>query len=79
LLIPLVLIVVGFGAISREREAGTDRQLVTSGISPVTIWLGKTTALAGVGALLLVPLLIGVVFSGAVPIVSFAFFLGYAL
>jgi len=79
LLIPLVLIVVGFGAISREREAGTDRQLVTSGVSPVTIWLGKITALAGVGALLLVPLLIGVVFSGAVPIVSFAFFLGYAL
>ena len=79
LLIPLVLIVVGFGAISREREAGTDRQLVTSGVSPVSIWLGKTAALAGVGALLLLPLLLGVVFSGAVPIVSVAFFLGYAL
>ena len=79
LLIPLVLVVVGFGAISREREAGTDRQLVTSGVSPVTIWAGKTTALAGVGALFLIPLLIGVVFSGAVPIASLAFFIGYAL
>ena len=79
LLIPLVLVVVGFGAISREREAGTDRQLVTSGVSPVTIWAGKTTALAGIGALLLIPLLIGVVFSGAVPIASLAFFIGYAL
>ena len=76
LLIPLVLVVIGFGAISREREAGTDRQLVTSGVSPITIWAGKSTALAGVGALLLVPLLIGIVFSGAVPIASFAFFLG---
>ncbi len=79
LLIPLVLVVAGFGAISREREAGTDRQLVTSGVSPVMIWLGKTTALAGVGGLLLIPLLIGIVFSGAVPIVGLTFFLGYAL
>jgi len=79
LLIPLVLVVAGFGAISREREAGTDRQLVTSGVSPVMIWLGKTTALAGVGGLLLISLLIGIVFSGAVPIVGLTFFLGYAL
>ncbi len=79
LLIPLVLVVVGFGAISREREAGTDRLLVTSGVSPTTIWLGKTVALAGVGALLLIPLLVGVILSGAVPTVSFAFFLGYVL
>ncbi|MEO1673860.1 MAG: DUF3526 domain-containing protein [Pseudomonadota bacterium] len=79
LLIPLVLIVVGFGAISREREAGTDRQLVTSGVSPVTIWLGKTLALAGVGALLLLPLIIGAIFSSAAALASVAFLAGYTL
>ncbi|MEM8771436.1 MAG: DUF3526 domain-containing protein [Pseudomonadota bacterium] len=79
LLIPLVLIIIGFGAVSREREAGTDRQLVTSGVSSTSIWAGKTVALAGVGALLLVPLLIGVIVSGATPVVSAAFLLGYGL
>ncbi len=79
LLIPLVLVVVGFGMISREREAGTDRQLVTSGVSPVHIWLGKTAALSGVGALLLLPLLVGIIVSDAAPSVSIAFFSGYAL
>jgi len=65
LLVPLVLIVIGFGAVAREREAATDRQLVSSGISPVSIWLGKTAALAGVAALMLLPMIIGVLLSGS--------------
>ena len=63
LLVPLVLIVMGFGVVSREREAATDRQLVTSGISPVSIWFGKTLALASVALLLLLPMLCGVALS----------------
>ena len=60
LLAPLVLIVIGFGVVSREREATTDRQLVTSGISPISIWLGKTLALMSVALLLLLPMAMGV-------------------
>lgn len=63
LLVPLVLIVMGFGVISREREAATDRLLVTSGISPVSIWLGKTMAMSSVALLLLLPMLVGVALS----------------
>jgi ABC-2 type transport system permease protein len=60
LLVPLVLIIMGFGVVSRERESATDRQLVTSGISPVSIWFGKTLALGSVALLLLLPMLVGV-------------------
>ena len=79
LLIPLVLIIVGFGAVSRERETGTDRQLITSGVSPMTIWAGKTVALTGVAALLLVPMIIGVALSGAEAAVNAAFLLNYVM
>lgn len=65
LLVPLVLIVMGFGVVSREREAATDRQLVTSGISPVSIWFGKTLALGCVALLLLLPMVVGVALSNS--------------
>ncbi|MEM9837871.1 MAG: DUF3526 domain-containing protein [Pseudomonadota bacterium] len=55
-LIPLVLIIVGFASLAREREGGTDRQLLTSGLAPCDLWLGKVLALAGLGGLLLLPL-----------------------
>jgi len=77
LLVPLVLIVMGFGVVSREREAATDRQLVTSGISPFSIWSGKTLALAMVALLLLLPMLIGVVFSKSNWSISIGFFVLY--
>ena len=78
LLVPLVLIVMGFGVVAREREAATDRQLVTSGISPVSIWLGKTIALLGVAILMLIPLLIGVLISDSVASLGLGFFTLYA-
>lgn len=79
LLVPLVLIVMGFGVIAREREAATDRQLVTSGISPASIWLGKTLALASVAALMLLPLLIGVLLTNTEASLGLSFFALYAL
>lgn len=79
LLVPLILIVMGFGVVAREREATTDRQLVTSGISPVSIWLGKTLALGSAAVLMLLPLLIGIALSGSAWEGSFGFFTLYAL
>lgn len=79
LLVPLVLIVLGFGVVSREREAATDRQLVTSGISPTSIWLGKTLALGSVALLLLVPMLAGVVLTNSNWNIGIGFFILYLL
>ena len=58
-LVPLVLVVVGFSVVARERELQTDVQLAAQGISPTQLWLGKSFALLGFGALLLVPLAVG--------------------
>jgi len=79
LLVPLVLIVMGFSVVAREREAVTDRQLITSGISPVSIWFGKTLALIGVALLMLLPLLIGVILSDSLNSIGLGFFAIYAL
>jgi len=79
LLVPLVLIIMGFGVVAREREASTDRQLVTSGISPFSIWFGKTLALASVTALMLIPMLIGVVLSKSINSLGMGFFAIYVL
>jgi len=79
LLVPLVLIVMGFSVVAREREAVTDRQLITSGISPVSIWFGKTLALTSVALLMLIPLLAGVIFSESLTSVGLGFFAIYAV
>ena len=79
ILVPLVLIVIGFGMLAREREAVTDRLLVTSGISPVSIWLGKSIALLCVALLLLIPMLIGVVLSNSVTSLGIGFLAIYSL
>jgi ABC-2 type transport system permease protein len=54
---PLLLILIGYASLTREREASTLRQLVTQGVSPATIVLGKGMALAGVAVLMVAPLL----------------------
>lgn len=58
-LTPLLLIVLGFGVMTREREAGTLDFLKVQGVSPLTLILGKAIALAGAGFLVLAPLIIG--------------------
>ncbi|MEM7081117.1 MAG: DUF3526 domain-containing protein [Pseudomonadota bacterium] len=55
-LVPLVLIVVGFSIMARERELQTDTQLVAQGVSPLTVWLGKSLALIGLSVLIMLPL-----------------------
>jgi ABC-2 type transport system permease protein len=50
-----MLIFIGFGAVARERERGTIRQLFAHGISARTLVLGKAGGLAKVAALMLAP------------------------
>lgn len=58
-LVPLVLIVVGFSIVARERELQTNVQLTAQGISPSQVWMGKSLALLALCGLLLVPLAAG--------------------
>ena len=52
-LVPLLIIALGYGLWSRERERGTLRQVMSSGVNQKTLLLGKGGALALlVGALL---------------------------
>jgi ABC-2 type transport system permease protein len=53
---PLLVIVLGFGAISAEREQGTLRQLLALGVPLRRIFWGKAWALAATLACLLAPL-----------------------
>jgi len=58
ILIPLLLIALGHGVFVREREARTLAPLLAQGVSGVTLYAGKASALAGLSAALLTPLLI---------------------
>jgi len=55
LLGPLLVIVLGFAALSGEREQGTLRQTLSLGVSMREVLWGKALALAAMLALLLVP------------------------
>ncbi len=59
-LVPLVLLVVGFSVFSRERELQTDVQLMGQGVSAAALWWGKSLALLALSVLLLLPLVAGV-------------------
>ena len=54
-LLPLVVIVLGFATVAGERESGTLRQLLGTGVSLTALVLGKAAGLVGVLALVLVP------------------------
>ncbi len=55
LLIPLLVIVMGFSVFAGEREQGTLRQLMSLGISPGRLALGKALGVSGALAIVLVP------------------------
>jgi ABC-2 type transport system permease protein len=57
---PLLLILVGFSSVVRERERGTWVQLLALGVRPGQLILGKAIAIGGVAALVLAPLLVSV-------------------
>lgn len=55
---PLLLIFLGYGAVARERERGTLRQMLAQGVSSRALVMGKLLALAGVAALVGLPAMI---------------------
>ncbi|MEM9669177.1 MAG: DUF3526 domain-containing protein [Pseudomonadota bacterium] len=57
-LAPLLLILMGYNLITRERERRTLDQLLSQGASPTQILLGKGLALASAAAVILSPLII---------------------
>ena len=54
-LVPLLIILLTFGALAGERERGTLRQLLATGIGRRELALGKALGISGALALLLVP------------------------
>ncbi|MEM7764922.1 MAG: DUF3526 domain-containing protein [Pseudomonadota bacterium] len=58
LLAPLLLILVGFGAVVRERESSTLATLMLQGVSGPALLVGKLMALVLLTLLLLLPLLV---------------------
>ena len=82
LLAPLLLILMGYNLITREREGRTLDQLLAQGASPGAILLGKGLALAAAAGVMLLPLVIGAsiaVFNGGSALASATFVLGYAV
>lgn len=77
-LAPVLLILIGYNAVTREREARTLDQMVAQGVAPVQIMLGKGLALAGVTALLVLPLGVAsmVAVSEGEALSTIAFFVG---
>jgi ABC-2 type transport system permease protein len=57
ILIPLFIVLVTFSSVSGEREQGTLRALLSLGISPRTLALGKAAGVSAALALVLVPTL----------------------
>jgi ABC-2 type transport system permease protein len=58
-LVPLLIILLSFGAFASERESGTLRQLLSLGLSPQQLWWGKLTGIAAALLVLLLPVVGG--------------------
>ena len=54
-LVPLLIIALGYGLWTREREGGTLRQLLSTGVDRGTLFWGKAIALGSILGLLMVP------------------------
>ncbi len=55
LLVPLVIFFLGFAMITSERENGTLQMLLSQGVTPRQLLMGKTLAIAGMTLLLTLP------------------------
>ncbi|WP_158768608.1 DUF3526 domain-containing protein [Paraglaciecola sp. L1A13] len=81
-LAPLLLILIGYSSVSRERESQTLTYLLSQGTSGFTLIAGKGLALLSVIGLILVPLSVSALFSlheGESVAAILGFILGYAL
>lgn len=83
ILAPLVLVFLGHGVLSQERERGTLRQLMLQGASARSIVGGKLAALCVVAAVFMLPAFVGLGVMAAAPAasvpVALALMLAYAL
>lgn len=64
-LAPLLLIFMGHGAVARERQSGTLRILLTQGVRPGQIVLGKLLALGAVAGAMLLPCALALIWTTA--------------
>jgi len=55
MLMPLLVVLLAFGALAGERERGTLRQVLSTGLSPRSLVFGKTLGIALTIAILLLP------------------------
>jgi ABC-2 type transport system permease protein len=79
---PLILILIGYSSVSRERESQTLAFLLIQGVSTSTLFLGKIFALVGAALLILLPLAIASVFAvvdGEPITMVITFLIGYFL
>lgn len=66
-LAPLLMIFLGYGVVTRERERGTLRQLLAQGVTPGALIAGKGLALILLAALILLPSLLTFAFIASQP------------
>ncbi|MEM9704576.1 MAG: DUF3526 domain-containing protein [Pseudomonadota bacterium] len=78
-LAPLLLILVGFASVAREREARTLDLLTAQGVSLQSMVFGKAIALMAVGAVMIAPLAIAALLSGESFAIASLFSAGYGL
>ncbi|MCF2947552.1 DUF3526 domain-containing protein [Paraglaciecola aquimarina] len=80
-LVPLLLILIGYSSVSRERESQTLTFILSQGTSIFVLIAGKALALISLIGLILLPLILSGLFTignGENPIVVASFLLGYA-
>ena len=80
--VPLFIILIGFGSVTREKEAGTLHIIITQGTNLWNLLLGKYLALVSIGFLMLLPLVIASIwatFTGESLLVTSSFITGYIL
>ncbi len=81
-LVPLLMILVGYACITREKEAGTLNIMLTQGVKKREVLTGKFLALVGSGLLVLLPLALASIWAsvtGESIIVTTGFVVGYFL
>jgi len=79
-LVPLFIILIGYASVTREKEAGTLNIMITQGVKPSSLLMGKFAALVSSGLVMLLPLIIASVwatFGGESILATSSFVAGY--
>ncbi len=79
-LVPLFIILIGYGSVTREKEAGTINIMVTQGFNVWYLILGKYIALVACALLMLLPLIVAAIwatFNGESALITSSFVSGY--